>query len=58
MYATLEDVIELNSDFWFILFSQFFPSEEFELTDNTVWAHMKTNGKLFLKPLIYLTANS
>ena len=34
------------------------PSEEFELTANTRWAHMKTHGKLILKPLIYLTANS
>ena len=34
------------------------PSEEFELTANTLWAHMKTHGKLVLKPLIYLKANS
>ena len=34
------------------------PSEEFELTANTLQAHMKTHNKLILKPLIYLTANS
>ena len=34
------------------------PSEEFELTANTLQAHMKPHGKLILKPLIYLTAHS
>ena len=34
------------------------PSEEFKFTANTLQAHMKTDGKLILKPLIYLTANS
>ena len=34
------------------------PSEESELTANMLWAHMKTHGKLILKPLICLTANS
>ena len=34
------------------------PSEEFELTANTLQAHMKPFGKLILKPLICLTANS
>ena len=34
------------------------PSEEFELTANTLRAHMKTHVKLILKPLIYLTADS
>ena len=37
---------------------QYHPSEEFELTANTLQAHMKTHGKLILKPLIYLTAHS
>ena len=31
------------------------PSEEFELTANTLQAHMKPHGKLILKPLIYVT---
>ena len=34
------------------------PSEEFELTANTLQAHMKPHGKLILKPLIYLTVHS
>ena len=34
------------------------PSEEFELTANTLQAHMKPHGKLILKLLIYLTAHS
>ena len=34
------------------------PSEEFELTANTLQAPMKTDGRLILKPLIYHTANS
>ena len=34
------------------------PSEEFELTANTLQAHMKPYGKLILNPLIYLTAHS
>ena len=34
------------------------PIEQFELTANTLQAHMKTHGKLILKPLICLTANS
>ena len=33
-----------------------FPSEEFELTANTLQVHMKPHG--ILKPLIYLTAHS
>ena len=33
-------------------------SEEFELTANTVQAHMKPHGKLILKPLSYLTMHS
>ena len=36
----------------------FYPSEEFEFTANTLRAHMITYGKLILKPLIYLTANT
>ena len=39
------------------LLMRFLPSEEFELTAKLL-AHMKTYGKLILKPLIYLTANS
>ena len=34
------------------------PSEEFELTANTLQAHMKPHGKLILKPLSYLTMHS
>ena len=34
------------------------PSEEFELTANTLWVHKITHGKLILKPLIYPTVNS
>ena len=34
------------------------PSEELELTANTLQAHMKPHGKLIFKPLIYLTAHS
>ena len=34
------------------------PSEEFEFTTNTLQAHMKTHGKLILKPFVYHTANS
>ena len=34
------------------------PSEEFELTSNTLRAHMKTHGKVISKPLIYRTGNS
>ena len=34
------------------------PSEEFELTAKTLQARMKPHGKLILKPLIYLTAQS
>ena len=34
------------------------PGEEFELTDNTLWAHMISHGKHILKLLIYLTANT
>ena len=34
------------------------PSDEFELTANTLQAHMKPQGKLILKPLIYLMANT
>ena len=33
-------------------------SEEFELTANTLKAHMRPHGKLILMPLIYNTANS
>ena len=28
------------------------PSEEFELTANSLWAHIKTHSKLILRPLI------
>ena len=34
------------------------PSEEIELTANTLQAHMKPHSMLILKPLIYLTAHS
>ena len=34
------------------------PRAEFELTANTLQAHMKPHGKLILKPLIDLTAHS
>ena len=34
------------------------PSEEFELTANTLQAHMKPQSKLILKLLIYLTTHS
>ena len=34
------------------------PSEEFELTANTLRAHMTTHGKLVLKPLIYIVPHS
>ena len=37
---------------------EIYPSEEFEVTANPLLAHLKTHGKLILKPLIYLTANS
>ena len=33
-------------------------SEEFELTVNTLQAHMKPHGKLILKPLMYFTVLS
>ena len=38
--------------------TQELPSEEFELTDDTLQADIKLHGKLILKPLIYLTAHS
>ena len=34
------------------------PSDEFELTANTLQANMKPHSKFILKPLIYLTAES
>ena len=34
------------------------PSEEFKLTASTQRAHMKSHGKLVLKPLSYLTMHS
>ena len=36
----------------------FVPNEEFELTANTLQAHMKPHGELILKPLIYPTVHS
>ena len=34
------------------------PSEEFELTTNSLGAHIETHGKLILRTLSYLTVNS
>ena len=34
------------------------PSEEFELTGNSLGAHIETHGKLILRTLNYLTENS
>ena len=34
------------------------PSEEFEVTANSLGAHTKTHGKLILRTLRYLTVNS
>ena len=34
------------------------PGEKIEFTANILQSLMKTHGKLILKPLIYLTANS
>ena len=34
------------------------PSEEFELTPNSLGAHIETHGKFILRTLSYLTVNS
>ena len=35
-----------------------YPSEEFELTANSLGAHIETYGKLIFRTLSYLTVNS
>ena len=38
--------------------TNYFPSEDFELTADSQGAHIETHGKLILRTLSYLTVNS
>ena len=45
-------------DFYIIAWVYYHPSEEFELTANSMRAHIETHRKLILRTLSYLTVNS
>ena len=44
--------------FFFCLGDLEIPSEEFEVTANSLGAHIETHGELILRTLMYLTVNS
>ena len=49
---SLQKVVNTPAAFIWVASTLLQPSEEFELTANSLWAHLKTHGKLILKTLI------
>ena len=48
----------LSPSLSFTMSFNLFPSEEFELTANSLGVHVESHGKIILRTLSYLTVNS